>query len=1139
MADLSTVASLLDYLYPICMFLTFVSVVIFDWFTLRTANTSEKASRGRRTALTLSFVIFLTYAGQVIMNLVQALRHRTWVIPEHRIIGTLGNMYIWGVLIGALVTLDKPVWDPFLTSWMLGLAFEITLCSVAAPRLNEGTAFDIVRVAMQGVRISALVILNLNIFRTHSRSKKADLEGENEPLLNGHANGLASQTAEYGAAKVVGEDVGGVENDPDKDLKESQRKRLEAHGGWWGYIKEFKIFIPYLVPFKNRKVQLCVVIIIINMVLGRFVNVMVPRQMGIITDMLAKNSSIMPWKAVLVWVVLRWANSFASFGLISDIAHTHLHNWSSSQIKQLAFRHVLALSMDFHSNKDSGDLIKSIGQADSLNDLLETIFFQILPILLDVFIAFAYISHLFNGAMAMVFVMVGSMFIWTSITTTTRVRPKRRVYTEKSRAESKTMYECVSNWPTISYFNRTTYEEQRYGQAVKEEMNAQLRYYIMNSLGYAVQYLIIYGGLLTVSMMAIFQISEGRKPIGNFVTLVMYWSSMMSPLHMITYQYRRISGATVDAERLLQLLQTEPTVKNNPNARPLIAGDGKVVFKDVGFSYDERKTTLDNLNFTVQPGQTVAFVGETGGGKSTTLKLLFRFYDVKDGSISIDGQDLRDVTLESLRQKLGVVPQDPSLFNQTIMENVRYARLDAKDEEVIEACKAAAVHEKIMSFPDQYQSKVGERGVKLSGGELQRVAIARVILKNPKIVLLDEATSAVDSSIEAQIQAAFKKLSTGRTTFVVAHRLSTIMEADLIIVIDQGKIIERGTHEELVTQGTKYFELWSKQTAGKGSNVASEESSVLEVPEDVNPAPRSEPSPPTSKAEGQKASVNAEDGEEVPLIQLDGACESRPTKKGEETSCFGLKKKKKSKRDGNQASFDSDSASASDNGDDPIRMVSARPTTGTTASIPQERTSQPRGTFEGQSLASRKNTDEGPNSMIVEPSESRKNSSARGPSSGPTPTSSSVSNLAVPLRIPKVTVESPKTSLSSAAKSSNENNTKPEPVEHKTVQGRKPTGYPKDMPGGKGDETSSSAASVSSLAAYQIPIELARAAPSFQDEGIRAPLSTPLSGIGPRFDSARPTRRSTEGTLAVVDPGAEYEEEIKGGVERFDTALED
>ena len=267
----------------------------------------------------------------------------------------------------------------------------------------------------------------------------------------------------------------------------------------------------------------------------------------------------------------------------------------------------------------------------------------------------------------------------------------------------------------------------------------------------------------------------------------------------------------IDAERLLVLFQIKPTIADKDDAVPLKVVRGEVRFKDVHFAYDPRKPTLQKIDIDVKTGETLAFVGETGGGKSTMMKLLYRFYDVSSGAIEIDGQDIRDVTLSSLRGALGVVPQDPTLFNTTVMENLRYARMDATDEEINDACRAAAVHDKIMSFPDKYQSTVGEQGVKLSGGELQRVAIARVLLKNPPIVLLDEATSAVDTDTEASIQAAFKKLSVGRTTFVIAHRLSTIISADQILVVQDGQIIERGTHQQLIQRKGKYAGLWSRQ----------------------------------------------------------------------------------------------------------------------------------------------------------------------------------------------------------------------------------------------------------------------------------------------------------------------------------------
>ena len=294
----------------------------------------------------------------------------------------------------------------------------------------------------------------------------------------------------------------------------------------------------------------------------------------------------------------------------------------------------------------------------------------------------------------------------------------------------------------------------------------------------------------------------------------------LGPLLFFSEMFNSISSNMMDAERLLELMQTKPTIVDAPKAKNLDLKNGEIQFDQVGFAYDSRKSTLRDVSFTVPAGSTVALVGETGGGKSTILKLITRFYDVTEGSIEIDGQDIRQIKLSSLRSKIGVVPQDPSLFNDTIMSNLRYAKLDASDDDIHEACRAAQIHDKILSFPDGYQSTVGERGVKLSGGERQRIAIARAILKDPHIILLDEATSAVDTETEQKIQEALGVLCKNRTTIIVAHRLSTIMRADRIMVIKEGYIIEQGSHEELFYSKGKYHDLWSKQIFVKPSDEA-------------------------------------------------------------------------------------------------------------------------------------------------------------------------------------------------------------------------------------------------------------------------------------------------------------------------------
>lgn len=316
-------------------------------------------------------------------------------------------------------------------------------------------------------------------------------------------------------------------------------------------------------------------------------------------------------------------------------------------------------------------------------------------------------------------------------------------------------------------------------------------------------------GLVCAAFLAVHQIAHGTVPIGSFAMLTSYWASFTSRLYQLMHTRRRFLEELIDAEALRELFERESTVKDGSVA--LEFKRGTVEFHGVSFSYDGVKKVLNDFNLRIESGQSVALVGETGGGKSTVLKLLFRFYDAQEGRITIDDQDTKSVTLQSLRSCIGVVPQEPSLFNTTIMENVRYSKLDATDEEVTEACKAAAIHDKITRFPKGYSTKVGEKGVKLSGGEQQRIAIARVILKEPKIILLDEATSSVDSETEGHIQDALRNLTHGRTTFTVAHRLSTISDADMILVIKEGCIVEQGPPHLLLKAKGKYFDLWTKQ----------------------------------------------------------------------------------------------------------------------------------------------------------------------------------------------------------------------------------------------------------------------------------------------------------------------------------------
>lgn len=380
------------------------------------------------------------------------------------------------------------------------------------------------------------------------------------------------------------------------------------------------------------------------------------------------------------------------------------------------------------------------------------------------------------------------------------------------------------SYETVKYFNAEQYEFDRYRGAVRDYQRAEYKVLISLNIMNVSQNLVFTLGLLITCFIAAYQVTTGQRKVGKFVALLTYMAQLQGPLNFFGTFYRSIQSAMINSERMLELFKEQPTVIDEPQAEDLPSCKGEIRFNDVQFAYDPRKPALDGLNFRCAPGTTNALVGESGGGKSTVFRLLFRFYNPDDGSIQIDSHDVKDITIDSLRRHIGVVPQDTVLFNETLMYNLRYANPAATDEQVYEACRAASIHDKILGFPDGYNARVGERGLKLSGGEKQRVAIARTILKDPRIILLDEATAALDGETEQHIQTALDKLAQGRTTLVIAHRLSTIAAADQILVLHSGRVVERGTHEELLSLKGKYASMWRKQIRAQK---AAEEAKVL------------------------------------------------------------------------------------------------------------------------------------------------------------------------------------------------------------------------------------------------------------------------------------------------------------------------
>ena len=380
------------------------------------------------------------------------------------------------------------------------------------------------------------------------------------------------------------------------------------------------------------------------------------------------------------------------------------------------------------------------------------------------------------------------------------------------------------SYETVKYFNAEAYEFNRYREAVNKYQKAE--YHVLFSLNFmnVTQNMVFTLGLMIACFIAAYQVTVGQRKVGQFVSLLTYFAQLQGPLNFFGTFYRLIQSAMINSERMLELFKEKPTVVDSPQAAPKTSCEGDIRFQDVYFSYDQRKPALSGLDIHCAPGTTTALVGESGGGKSTVFRLLFRFYNANSGRILVDGDDVQDVSIDSLRKHIGVVPQDTVLFNETLMYNLKYANSDATEEDVHNACRAASIHEKILGFPDGYQTKVGERGLRLSGGEKQRVAIARTILKNPRIILLDEATAALDTETEEHIQEALTTLAEGRTMLVIAHRLSTITMADQILVLHEGRVAEQGNHEQLLAKKGRYATMWKKQVRAQR---AAEEARVL------------------------------------------------------------------------------------------------------------------------------------------------------------------------------------------------------------------------------------------------------------------------------------------------------------------------
>lgn len=799
-----------SYLGPFLTFGWYLLASFWSVFTLQNLDTTVR-KRTRQLVFFFEAIISILFAAESGTIIYQLLNHPGPLASTASNIYAQSHCLIYLILPILLWATNKHQWYPHYGAWIVTLILDIVTSGLLMDDYWPANSVEWYQVALHGVRIVTLCFL-LSLFFITGNSKFTKDE-EQTPLLKevdtpGKSSRYGGTDAEETTAKRRDEALDKAE----KELREKVQKleeRLKENGDWFTYIKNFAIFIPFIWPHDKPMLKINMIGVGLCILVERALTALKPLGLGAVANYLIKGQAREAFLALGVYAILRWLDSSAGISGISHLLWLPVEVNAYARLDAASYNHVMSLSCDFHDAKQTGEMFQSMSQGQSVVTLLESILYSIGPQVIDLIVAGFYLYFLFDAYLVLIAFATIVIFLTVAMGRSGHQQTLIRQRNASQRQKWQVMYDTVGSWRTVIYFNQSSYSSQIYDASVRLSYQA---YKVLDIFfwgkGALESLILILAGLAAFSY-AVYSVVYGDKTVGSFIALQLYWTVFTGQLPNIPHFQRRLLQQLVNAEALLRLHQTKPTVADGPNEFNL--QDGHVKFDRVGFSYSDGRQIIHDLSFHARSGQTIAMVGETGAGKSTLLKLLFRFYDVETGSIMIDGQDIRDVTLKSLRESIGVVPQDPTLFNDTIMANVRYARLDASDEEVMDACKAAAVHDKILTFKDGYATKVGERGVKLSGGELQRVAIARAILKNPKIILLDEATSSVDTDTESKIQEALLHLTKGRTTFVVAHRLSTIQNADRIILIHDGTIVEQGTLKQLLKLKGRFHNLWNKQ----------------------------------------------------------------------------------------------------------------------------------------------------------------------------------------------------------------------------------------------------------------------------------------------------------------------------------------
>ncbi|KAK1751902.1 heavy metal tolerance protein [Echria macrotheca] len=808
-------------------------------------------------ALTLSFLANLAAIAVHTLQ-VHGPKHFQWWCGEERTVYVVGSTFLYVYVLITLFDWSRSPNVVHFIVWTLALIGETIILlsfalminndqyNLAGKKKDTGSTtgidpWDLADLGIGAVRLT-LVGLLVCLYATLTAKKylkerrlldeeanRSDVD-ETSPLLGSNdgistnyrtqtndrtANGRCRDGTDFDrsdSAATGDTDSGFQQKDEEAAFYRPQKL---PHKTWFEYCRGYSVFFPYLWPSDSLRLKGVVLLCFILVVFQRVVNILVPEQVGNVTNILTDGAAggSTPWIQMGLLVLYKLLQGPSGLlGSARALLWIPVSQHTYRALTTAAFEHVHSLSLDFHLGKRTGEVLSALNKGASINAFLEQMTFQVVPMLVDLLIAIVFLYIRLGPIYALFVSIITFYYLLLTIRMAATRADQRRDMVNADREEVAVKNDSIMSYETVKYFNAEQYEFKRYRDAIITFQNAEAK--VTWGINYMnmCQSLVFMCGILVALMTCAFQVSQGTREVGDFTLLLTYLGQLQGPLNFFGTFYRTVQQAMISGERLLELFKIQPTVVDKPDAGTLRNCDGHIKWEGVGFSYDRRRPALRDLSFECTPGSTTAFVGESGGGKSTVFRLMFRYYNCHEGSIKIGGHDVKDMTIDSVRRFIGVVPQDTILFNETLMYNLKYANPNATDDEVFEACRAAAIHDRIMAFPDGYDTKVGERGLRLSGGEKQRVAIARTILKNPKIIMLDEATSALDGETEQKIQSKLisGKFGTGRTLLIIAHRLSTITHADQIIVLHQGKMVEKGTHQELLALNGRYAGMWEK-----------------------------------------------------------------------------------------------------------------------------------------------------------------------------------------------------------------------------------------------------------------------------------------------------------------------------------------